>query len=254
MQQGDAAWAARAEGHDGQGAAAPEPVGRAVHAYHAATIAAPQRVDAHWKLLRAMYFEAQYASGEGEAQSAGFERAVQTTQASFIVLEESTARASNNDLARLHFWSALIWGAWGQERNLLTAVRKGVANQLRRHGEAAIALDPNVERGGGHRLMSRLHASVPRVPFLTGWVDRDRIFPEMLLAYEVAPDFPGNHLLMAVTLLELAPERREEARALLQRVARLEPDPDDLVEQLAMREEGREKLADLAGGSIEAAP
>lgn len=253
IRSGDAAWSERSVGHDGNGRAARAPIARAVSDFRAAVAAEPQRVDANWKLLRAMYFEAQYASGEGESQEAGFERALETAKISDARLDED-AIGTRTDLAHFHFFSALIWGAWGRTRGILAGVRSGVAGRLRRHGEAAVAFDDTIAWGGGHRLLSRLHASVPDVPFITGWVDRSRIFPEMQLAYAIAPDFPGNHLLMAITLLELAPERRDEAIALLQEVARLEPDPDMRVEQLAMREDARQRLEAAVGASIAPAP
>ena len=95
------------------------------------------------------------------------------------------------------------------------------------------------------RLLGRLHATLPRVPFLTGWVDRGQALPELDRALAVAPDFPGNHLMRALTLLDLEPDRRAEARTLLERVAALEPEPDQVVEQLAMRETAREILAGM---------
>ena len=63
------------------------------------------------------------------------------------------------------------------------------------------------------------------MPFLTGWVDRDEALPLVTRAYDLYPDNPGNQLLLARALLELALERKGEAIALLERVASLEPRP-----------------------------
>jgi hypothetical protein len=49
-------------------------------------------------------------------------------------------------------------------------------------------------------------------------------------------------LLLALTILDLAPERRDEAMLLLEQVAGTLPDPSARVEQLAMREGARERL------------
>ena len=60
---GDAAWARRAEGHQG-GKAAAAPIGEAIAAYERAVKEQPARLEASWKLLRALFFQ-----GEHVAQS-----------------------------------------------------------------------------------------------------------------------------------------------------------------------------------------
>jgi len=112
-----------------------------------------------------------------------------------------------------------------------------------------VALDPTLEHGGAYRMLGALHRSMPHVPLYTGWVDHKKAFVELDRAMAIAPAFPGNQLLYGLTILELAPQRREEAIALLDRVAVLEPDPVQRVEQLAMRAAARERLAALLGGA-----
>jgi tetratricopeptide (TPR) repeat protein len=148
------------------------------------------------------------------------------------------------DVARLYFWSAINWGAWSRRVGLLGAVRQGVATRLHRYTLIAIALEPDYEEGGLLRLLGRLHAELPRVPLLSGWVDRDQALPLIERAHELAPKNPGNRLLLALTLLDLAHERREEAIDLLERVAQLTPRPLWRVEDLAMRRQAREILGD----------
>jgi hypothetical protein len=123
-------------------------------------------------------------------------------------------------------------------------VREGVATRLRRYTQIAIDLEPEYEEGGAFRLLGRLHAELPRVPFLSGWVDRGRAIPLVERAYAVAPANPGNRLLLALTLLELAPERRAEALDLLRQVEGVTPRPSMQIEDLYARREAREKLAE----------
>jgi hypothetical protein len=131
---------------------------------------------------------------------------------------------------------------------LLAAVRQGVANRLYRYTRVTIALEPDYDDGGALRLLGRLHAELPRVPFVSGWVDRDRALPLIERAYAVAPENPGNRLLLGLTLLDLAPERREEAVALLEQVGQLSPRPAMRIEDLAMRREARETLTEARQG------
>jgi hypothetical protein len=80
------------------------------------------------------------------------------------------------------------------------------------------------------------------VPFVSGWVDRGQALALIERAYALAPANPGNRLLLALTLLDLAPGRRSEALDLLDQVGRLTPRPSMRIEDLAMRKEARERL------------
>ena len=90
---------------------------------------------------------------------------------------------------------------------------------------------------------SSLHAELPRVPFLSGWVDRGKAIPLVERAYAIAPAHPGNPLLLALTLLDLAPERRAEALELLRQVEGVTPRPSMQIEDLFVRRQARERLA-----------
>jgi tetratricopeptide (TPR) repeat protein len=265
--RGDSAWASRAEG-ERAGRAQPDRIRDAVDFYESALDQRPESLEARWKLLRALHFAGDFGpSGEAAARSS-FERAREVSEQGFALLadrvgskvrldalesEAMIVRLAANDVppsdvARLYFWSAINWGAWSRTVGLLGAVRQGVANRLHRYVLITIALEPEYDEGGAFRLLGRLHAELPRVPFVSGWVDRDQALPLIERAYALAPANPGNRLLLALTLLDLAPERREEALALLDQVARLTPRPAMRIEDLAMRKQARERLrAGLVG-------
>ena len=239
LARGDAAWEQRAEGADDDGRAAPAPIEEAIRAYDQAVAAAPESLEARWKLLRALHFAADFASASEEAARARLDRATALADASRPLL----GTASPRDAAATHFWSAIVWGAWSQRRGLLAAVREGVANRMHEEALAVVALDDRFEEGGAHRLLSRLHASLPRVPLLSGWVDRAQALPESERALAIAPLHLGNRYLFALTLLDVAPERREEALRVLEEVAVAEPRQDQRVEELSIRRSARERLA-----------
>ena len=262
---GDAAWASRAQG-EVDGRPDPERIRDAVRLYESALDARPDSLEARWKLLRALHFAGDFAALEAAQRRAIFDRATEAAERGLDRLAErvgseerledrdpDSLRArlvglgvSPPDVARLHFWSAICWGAWSRDVGLFAAVQQGVANRLHDYTRVAIALEPGYDDGGALRLLGRLHAELPRVPFVSGWVDRDRAIPLIERALEMAPDHPGNQLLLALTLLDLAPERDDEARALLERVAALTPRPAMRVEDLVMREEARDRLRELA--------
>ncbi len=265
LARGDAAWRQRAAGADAGGVARPGPIARALEAYEAAQAAAPDSLGAHWRLLRALHFAGEFASRDAEEAQAFFERARVASERAFDSLDRAArggpawrredparvgdafAASLHPDLARIHLWAAIGWASWARETGIVAAVRAGVIDRLRRYAERVVALEPGLEDGGAHRLLAQLHASLPRIPFYTGWVDRDRALPELDRALAIAPDFAGNRLLLAFTLLDLAPERRSEALALLDELSRLEPDPGQRVEELAMRASARRRLAEERG-------
>lgn len=245
---GDAAWARRAEGMEA-GKAPPAATERAIEAYRDDCDLAPERAEACWKLLRALHYLVEFTDASDTRKDAAAETASELA-ASWIDAKEDGGSpalrgADPSDRALLHFWSAIAWGARGQRVGLLTIVREGIASRMRDAAEQAVAIDPAIERGGAYRLLSRLHASLPHVPFVTGWVDRDQALPFAERALAVDPDDPGNRLVLALVLLERGPEaRHEEARALLEGVAALEPRPTLRAEDHAIRERARKEIAD----------
>lgn len=261
LERGDVAWSQRHRGA-GDGGPAPGPIEAAIAAYDEALAREPGGLEARWKLLRALHFAGEFVAGDEAASRRRFERATDVAEEGMrrlarrtgdgvrldeLAPDEAERRIARSgldrrDVARLHFWAAIDWGAWSRSVGLLEAVREGVAGRLHRYTRLAIELEPGYEEGGPLRLLGRLHAELPRVPFLTGWVDRDRALPLVTRAYEMAPENPGNRLLLALTLLDLAPERRDQALELLRDVARLEPRPPMRAEDLEMKREARERL------------
>jgi hypothetical protein len=261
----DALWARRAEGQVGA-AARPERALAAVTAYEAALDAAPQDLEAHWKLLRALWFAADFASSDPAAARATYERALARSERAFRVLgeraggAESLARATpeslrarvpaadRHDAASLYFWYAINLGAWSRSAGLLAAVRAGAAGRLHDATLRSLALDPDVEQGGALRLLSRLHSELPRVPLLSGFVDPQRAVPLAERALAEYPQHPGNSYLLGLALLSHAPERRAEALQRIQATAALEPRADHVVEDLAIREDAQRRLREDGAG------
>jgi hypothetical protein len=261
--RGDSAWARRAEG-EREGRPLPGPIREAVRSYASALSARPGDLEVRWKLLRALHFSGDFVAADDQESRRIFERAREVSEQGLEMLanrvdsrarldemdlEEIRSRlaaadVTQRDVSRLHFWSAINWGAWSRHAGLLSAVRQGVANRIHRYTLIAIALEPEYEDGGAFRLLGRLHAELPRVPFVSAWVDRNESIPVLERAYDVAPVNPGNRFLLALTLLELAPERRGEALGLLKQVEALTPRPSMRIEDLAMRREARKRLAE----------
>jgi hypothetical protein len=239
LERGDAAWEHRADGHLGDGRAVPGPILEAIRAYEEAVASGPSSAEARWKLARAMHFAAEFASASVDEERARLARATEVTSTAGDV-----AGADSRELAALRFWEAIAWASWSQRHGLLAAVREGVASRIHQAALAAIALDPTVEEGGAHRLVARLHATLPRLPLLSGWVDREQALPEIERALAISATHLGNRTLHGLTLLDVAPERRGEALRILEDAASATPRPEQVVEEIAVRALARERLAE----------
>lgn len=244
--RGDAAWTRRAEGHRGPRAAA-APVDGAIAAYEQALRLQPANPEISWKLLRALHFKGDFVVSGSAAQQQVFDRGRQVAEAAigglarpaggrprFDALAPAAAAkalAGVPDAAPVFLWAGVHWGLWGDAFGRLAAARQGVGDKVRRYGEIGVLLDERRDDAAGHRLLGRLHALAPKVPFVTGWVDRDVAIAELRKAVALAPANANNQLYLAEALLEHKPAAKAEAQAILRRLAARSPDPAQVVEE-----------------------
>lgn len=258
---GDLAMARRADGAPPErpGRAAPEPIGQAIAAYERAVDADPANLAARRKLLAALYFQGEHVAEGSAARRAVFGRGKDVSEAALDRLaaglggREAFERLSPAlraerlaevpEAAGIHLWAAVHWGLWGDAYGRLAAARQGVAGKIRDLAETALALDEHYERAGPHRVLGRLHALAPRVPFFTGWIDRDTAIRELERAVELGPTMPLNRLFLAEALLEHRRDRRPEALAQLRAILALPPEPQNAVEHADAERQARELLA-----------
>lgn len=258
LAQGDAAWARRAEGQQG-GRPQAGPIDEAIGAYERALRADPANLDAAWKLLRALHFKGDYLARTAEDKQKIFARGRDVAEVSLDRLaqraggrkkmDEMTPQAAAKAVAAIpqarpiHLWAAVHWGLWGDNFGRLAAARQGVGDRVRRSAEILLALDETYEDAAGHRVLGRLHTLAPKVPFFTGWVDRDKAISELRRAVALAPENFLNHLYLAEALLEHAPDKKDEAKEILRRLIARPAHPDRLVEDEAARADARALLA-----------
>jgi tetratricopeptide (TPR) repeat protein len=260
---GDAAWALRAEGHQGARAAS-GPVDQAIAAYEQAVKEQPDRLEGAWKLLRALHYKGDFATGSNEARQKVFARGKEVAEAAIDRLARRTAGSrqrldalSPAQAARtvsavpeakgIFLWSAVHWGLWGDVFGRLAAARQGVGDKVRRYSEILIAIDERYEDAAGHRVLGRLHTLAPKVPFVTGWVDRDRAVSELRRAVALGPDNFDNHVFLAQALFEYQPAKAADARDILRRLLARQPSPELVVEQERSLADARALLAKHAG-------
>jgi tetratricopeptide (TPR) repeat protein len=255
---GDAAWARRADGHQGERAAA-GPIGEAVAAYERAVKEKPDRLEAYWKLLRALHYKGDYVvpiEAREERQKV-FGHGREVFEAALGQIGRRTGKKMDDlspqqvaalvktipDASPVYLWGAIHWGLWGDSYGRLAAARQGVGDKVRRNGEIALAIDERYDRAAAHRLLGRLHTLAPKVPFITGWVDRDEAVSHLRRAVALAPEDLFNQVYLADALLQHFPGKAAEAKEILRRVLQRKPDPERVVEDERALADARRLLA-----------
>ncbi|HVT59394.1 MAG TPA: hypothetical protein VHR45_13460 [Thermoanaerobaculia bacterium] len=243
--QGDAAWARRAEGHQANHAAA-GPIDEAIGAYQRSVKEQPDRLEGQWKLLRALHYKGMFVARSREDKQAVFGQGRDLAEAALDRLSRKVGgrdkldKLSPQEVARafagvpeavaLHLWAGIHWGLWGDVFGRLAAARQGVGERIRRDCEVTIAIDERYESAGGHRLLGRLHTLAPKIPLITGWVDRGKAVAELRRAVALFPDYPLNAVFLADALLQYQSDKAAEARDLLRRIVARPPAPEQVVE------------------------
>src|SRR3954447_21058635 len=260
---GDAAWARRAEGHQGA-RALPGPIDEAIAGYERAVKEQPDRLEGTWKLLRALLYKGDFTTDSNDAKQKIFARGKEVAEAGIDRLAKRTsgsrekldalapaqaakAVAAVPEAKPLFLWSAVHWGLWGDVFGRLAAARQGVGDKVRRYSEILIALDERYEEAAGHRVLGRLHTLAPKVPFFTGWVDHGKAITELRRAVALGPENIDNQVFLAEALFEHQAEKAPEAREILRRLLPRQPSAALAVEEARSLADARALLAKHPG-------
>ncbi len=252
-------WAQRAEGSTGgrARAAAIDPV---IAACRSAIALEPGLVAAHACLMRALHFKGEHVAGDVAEKRAIFGEGRKAAEEALDLLRRDASKTAGKDLSKAtpvdlapfvkgrpdaveaFYWAAANWGKWALAFGKMAAVRQGAAAKIRDYAQAVILLDPTFDGGGGYRILGRLHHQTPSVPFLTGWASRKEALRNLRLAVAMDPkNFLGREFL-AEAIWDYEPEKRAEARALMQALVDEEPLPGWVVECRRAQEDAAAKL------------
>jgi len=255
LARADAAWARRSEGHSGA-LASTVPIDEAVGAFEEALAQEPENLAIRAQLLKALWFKGEHTGLDRDSKIAVFQQARDLAQEAIdnllSDLRIDRGRPTTDDIvvhlgdtdhaAEVYFWGAAHWGLWGRYRGKIASARQGVAGKIRDYAEVVIALDEHVEGAGGRRIMGRLHTEAPRLPFITGWIDRKEAIRQLEQAVELAPDDLLNRLYYLEALIDFDSERRSRAVEDLRAMVDMEPTVETVVEDLKILGDARELL------------
>lgn len=258
---GDQAWSRRAEGRQGA-TAARQPVDAAIAAYRRAAAADSSDLEARWKLLRALRFKGAYVATSTDEKKSVYSEARKVgdegLQRLAAVAERGGIRSMEKDQAakvaaaldevpgagELLHWDAVAWGEWALVYGKMAALRQGAADRIRRSATLAMLIDPRLERGGGARVLGRLHDQTPRVPFVTGWASAAEAVRLLRSALAVEPSDRLTKVFLAEAILS-AGGSKDEARRLLTEAAAGSPSGEFAVEEADAIARAKQALAAL---------
>ena len=244
LSAGDTAWANRAVSLEDD-LADPVQINRAIDAYRLVVVSEPANPQARWKLLRALHYAVDFTTLTDDRRQGLLAEAINLARQTEAILD--SVDYGDDDRARLYFWSAIAFGSRARRVGPLTIVREGIAARMHKYAKRSRALDAGVEGGGAQRLQSRLHASIPRLPFVSGWVDGSQVLPLAREAAAIDPEHLGNRLILALALLDDTDEPPQEAADLLHGIIDAEPQSHRLIEDLIIQRQARARLDGLDG-------
>jgi tetratricopeptide (TPR) repeat protein len=257
VSEGDAQWAARAEGHQGAQAKAAR-VDAAIAAFERAIAQNPNDLEARWKLLRAFRFRGEYVVTTDEAEKREYGRGKQAGEQALVIInrmlaakgvpakatEKQVADAARSipGAADVFFWDAVNWGEWALVYGKLAAVREGAADRIRREATIAYLADPNIDHGGPARVLGRLHDQTPHVPFMTGWASKREAVRFLNESLKLDPTNKLTKLFLAEALVDEKSSSAPRAIAILREVIATPGDDSLAVENAGAQDEARALL------------
>lgn len=231
-------YARRAEGSAGPDCA-PANIEAALDAYRQAIALDPNSLAARRGFLRAVFFRVGFCPVEPGSMAPLFDEAKRLGDETVKRLEagrrgsrkEKLTAALRTDplAAEVFLWTAAAWGQWAVDHKI-AAAWQGTAGRMRDLAEVVNAVAPATLDGGGYLILGRLHTEAPRIPFLTGWVSKEKGIAAMREGLRHHPRGKNHLFFLGAALVEHDSSAREEGLALLRRCAREPIDPQNPVE------------------------
>ncbi len=208
-----------------------DPANNTLVAYNHALTVYPDTISLYWKKLRAFHFLIEFSDIADTSKTELINSAKSAADSAMLKIKTvcfknpqssnnntiDTLDCSSSDVASTYFWSAICLGIWSRSQ-------EGVANKVKytkrifHYAEQALAIDPTVDKGGSQRLLSVLHGTIPKVPFITGFIDKSKVLPLINDALSLYPNHPGNRLLKAKAMMNQDPPQRDSSQTILKSI------------------------------------
>jgi tetratricopeptide (TPR) repeat protein len=199
---------------------------RAVEIWNSRLAATPRDFESAWKLARAEYWLG--TQGPMAERRAALERG---TDAGRIASMIEAARPEG------HFWMAANMGALAESYGLRQGIK--YRGPIKDGLEKVLMIDPGFQKGSADRALGRWYFKVPGL--FGGSKKKSEEHLRKSLTYD--PNSTASHYFLAETLLD--EDRKDEARAELQKVLDAPLDPDWTPEDRDFKEKARTLMTSI---------
>lgn len=250
-------YARRAEGSDGPDCA-PRNIEAALDGYRQAIALDANSLAARRGFLRAVFFRVGFCKVEPGALALLFDEAKRLGDETVKRLEAGASGSRREKLttalradplaAEVFLWTAAAWGQWAVHHKI-AAAWQGTAGKMRDLVEVVNFVAPETLDGGGYLILGRLHTEAPKIPFLTGWVSKQKGIRAMREGLKFLPDGKNHLFFLGSALVEHDPQAREEGLAMLRRCAETPASPQNVIEDRHYMDKASRLLAALGAAT-----
>lgn len=192
--------------------------------YQAALLGGENACDAYWKMARVEYWIGDHTAKKDEKRRV-FEMAIYHGKKAVQAAPERVEG---------HYWLAVNYGSYGDAKGVLKSL--SLVKPLKAELAKVLEIDPAYDEGGADRILGRVFYELPG--FIGG--DKKKSLEHLLKSRELGPRIGITRIFLADTYLALG--EVEKARAELEFVIGMEPDPKLIPETADEKEQARERL------------
>ncbi len=194
--------------------------------YQEALAAGEDGYEAYWRMARVGYWIGDHAAKKDEKR--------RTFELAIYHAKKAVALAPGRPEG--HYWLGVNYGVYGEAKGVLKSL--SLVKPIKEEMAKVLAIDPAFEFGGADQLLGRLYYELPG---LFGG-SKDKSLEHLLKSRELGPRVGLTRIYLADTYLAM--DQVEKARAELESVLTLEPEPKLIPETAQEKEMARKKLAD----------
>ena len=168
-----------------------------------------------YKYGKAFDFKYRFLTGTAEDKKSAYEAFLKNIEP----LEEKLSGTKE-----FNYLMALFWGRRGEYTpNVLEAAKEGVADKIRKYGEALYTADKKFEDYSAGMILGRLHYKSPNIVFILTWPDKNKakMYLEEVLAAQ--PDNLEAKFFLADVIWDIGD--KEMAKKLYREVVNSKPEP-----------------------------
>ena len=186
-------------------------------------------------LIKAYYYMAQYVSQEKNEKVFYFDLAMTKAKEYIYKYPESVEPL---------YWYLASMSNWAKTVGLRAITKMGGGDEFRDKAVDVIVLDSSYENGGGYFLLGAVYFTAPYIPLISTWPDNTKAIKYFKKAVETGLATPLQQVYLAKALIK--ENLIDEARKVLKNISKMNPNPDNFIEDSTYIDEAKMLLIDLS--------